>query len=320
MNTQRNVSIDFLKCFAIFAVVLGHVLERIDGPENMLRVFIYSFHMPLFFMASGFLGGGKCDSRSVLKKKAIKKLRLLIPFFVVGAIYTYYSGTDLITNFLFATGKNGYWFLLALFLIFVIYYLVYAISFKLKSWLFVCVIYLVPYAVTVLLKQYSETDYGKLLGVDMLSNYLYFIVGVLLRRYEKLMALIDKDFIQFVLFIVYVIIFVSDIHLLSPIMKVSFILFAFGIVRKFDSNLRHWQKQLAYIGTRTLDIYVFHYFFIYGLYNSVLGSKLEFLSVSPSLYIPVYFVISVFVCLMVMFVSLVIRANKHFKTFVLGLN
>lgn len=57
-NMNRDIAIDAMKCLAIFAVVLGHVIERTDGANNSLRVFIYSFHMPLFFVASGFIGGG----------------------------------------------------------------------------------------------------------------------------------------------------------------------------------------------------------------------------------------------------------------------
>lgn len=54
---QRNVyypGIDALKGILILLVIAGHFLEgRIS--ENPLRYIIYSFHMPLFLVLSGFL-------------------------------------------------------------------------------------------------------------------------------------------------------------------------------------------------------------------------------------------------------------------------
>lgn len=50
----RNKSIDFLKGMAIILMVLGHALN--DWPDaERVRSFIYLFHMPVFFMASGYV-------------------------------------------------------------------------------------------------------------------------------------------------------------------------------------------------------------------------------------------------------------------------
>lgn len=60
MNEKRVVQWDNLKFFLIFLVVLGHICEIIlynsnGNLENIkkLRFFIYSFHMPLFLFVSG---------------------------------------------------------------------------------------------------------------------------------------------------------------------------------------------------------------------------------------------------------------------------
>lgn len=60
---ERNLKIDFYKFFAIFTVVLGHSIQYGSGTvflsaqllENPVFRFIYSFHMPLFMLLSGYL-------------------------------------------------------------------------------------------------------------------------------------------------------------------------------------------------------------------------------------------------------------------------
>ncbi len=47
---KREYWLDIAKSIGIFLVVLGHTSIN----EN-LKIFIYSFHMPLFFLISGFL-------------------------------------------------------------------------------------------------------------------------------------------------------------------------------------------------------------------------------------------------------------------------
>ena len=62
-DLQREAWLDGLKGFAILLVILGHVLSGYINAGiyaearhsfYMLRVWIYSFHMPLFFLLSGF--------------------------------------------------------------------------------------------------------------------------------------------------------------------------------------------------------------------------------------------------------------------------
>ena len=54
---QRLLYLDNLKGFLIILVILGHCIEygTESFDENTLFKIIYSFHMPLFFMISGYL-------------------------------------------------------------------------------------------------------------------------------------------------------------------------------------------------------------------------------------------------------------------------
>ena len=63
-SLSRNLTIDFIRGIAILLVVLGHNIQYGSGNvfyqsesyfENFLFKFIYSFHMPLFALISGYL-------------------------------------------------------------------------------------------------------------------------------------------------------------------------------------------------------------------------------------------------------------------------
>lgn len=47
---ERIVWIDQLRAIAFFTVILGHMI----GDRNPFDIWIYSFHMPLFLIISGF--------------------------------------------------------------------------------------------------------------------------------------------------------------------------------------------------------------------------------------------------------------------------
>lgn len=84
---KRNLTIDFIRGIAIILVVLGHNIQYGSGTvfyevegyfESTLFKFIYSFHMPLFALISGylFLGTMKNPVKQMLKKKI---LALILP-------------------------------------------------------------------------------------------------------------------------------------------------------------------------------------------------------------------------------------------------
>jgi len=59
VSLNRILWLDALKCFAMFLVIWGHVIQYgvTDYLENDIHIGIYSFHMPLFMMISGFFAG-----------------------------------------------------------------------------------------------------------------------------------------------------------------------------------------------------------------------------------------------------------------------
>jgi len=79
MGTEnRLVWADYMKAIAITLMVLGHA-----NFENDCKEVIYLFHMPVFFMLSGYFDKGEIINRGSLVKSF---KRLMIPFFFFSII------------------------------------------------------------------------------------------------------------------------------------------------------------------------------------------------------------------------------------------
>lgn len=85
IENKRDLTLDYLKAFAIILVVFGHCIQyglgqpNIDFFDNNIIKVIYSFHMPLFMMISGYLFGFSVKKHS-FKEIIFGKLKsLLVP-------------------------------------------------------------------------------------------------------------------------------------------------------------------------------------------------------------------------------------------------
>ena len=81
MNGSRRYDLDLLKGFGIFIMVFNHVKFG-----EFCHQYIQSFHMPLFFIASGYLWREKAEG---IGRRTLKKAKgLLLPYFFFGTILT----------------------------------------------------------------------------------------------------------------------------------------------------------------------------------------------------------------------------------------
>lgn len=129
---NRILYIDIAKAICIILVVIGHYCPD-DSPQwyQVVNRFIYSFHMPLFMFASGFVYTYRGGYSNFISKK-IK--RLIIPYLtcsvVVISLKLLSQGNAYVENpvsamsylKIFYLPEAGYflWFIWALFLMFVI--------------------------------------------------------------------------------------------------------------------------------------------------------------------------------------------------------
>lgn len=140
MSRERIIWVDNVKVIAISLVVLGHFFQSMISANiiqdsaaiSFFETFIYYFHVPLFFMCSGFLYQKYSQVRSFSQwgQNVLKKLiAFSVPYFVFNiasyilktAFSDYVNNqTESLVSNLFIEPLPPYWFLLTLFLIFVI--------------------------------------------------------------------------------------------------------------------------------------------------------------------------------------------------------
>ncbi|HIY48208.1 MAG TPA: acyltransferase family protein [Candidatus Barnesiella excrementavium] len=120
---QRDKSIDIAKGIGIILVVYGHLACPIKEE-------IYLFHMPLFFLLSGYFFSIKESLRDFLVKKTKALLLPFCLFYALSFIYSYFYGAhdnlkDFVYSFKSFTDVDGpLWFLLSLYEIFIICFIV----------------------------------------------------------------------------------------------------------------------------------------------------------------------------------------------------
>lgn len=88
---ERNKQVDIIRGGAILLVVLEHALGTSD---NFLAKIILSFHMPVFFILSGYLAHEKItgDFGTVIKKKVKRLLIPQITLAMLSLLYNFFIG------------------------------------------------------------------------------------------------------------------------------------------------------------------------------------------------------------------------------------
>ena len=83
MKTSRLSFIDITRAFAILLIVFGHVIVHNFNTYWLFNI-IYSFHVVLFFIISGYLyNREKSDKEFIIKKF----LTLIIPYFIFAFVF-----------------------------------------------------------------------------------------------------------------------------------------------------------------------------------------------------------------------------------------
>lgn len=116
MKTKRNVFIDIIKGVAIFLMLWGHCIQycvansNVDFFENSVFKAIYSFHMPLFMLVSGYLFFYSFSKRD-LKSLLIHKTQILLQPIVFCSIFNFFVTTVLfsVLNGSFSAAFGGKW-------------------------------------------------------------------------------------------------------------------------------------------------------------------------------------------------------------------
>ena len=191
-NGGRVPYLDLMKGVAIFLVVMGHVIAMcIRGLD---RAFIFKLieqtHMPIFFFVSGFLTY-KAGFRAPNLRKRL--LQLIVPMLVITPLWVWYfphSGlqsplSNNLPDLYRSYWKDGYWFPLCLFELFLLYWPLSQVLARIKSFAGQVVVLVVAYAALIALSlafsdEAANTDY---LGLGLLARFFpVFMIGVMARK------------------------------------------------------------------------------------------------------------------------------------------
>lgn len=245
---NRILCLDNMKALAIFFVVLGHLIDGVDSETNPFRIFIYSLHMPLFFIVSGFLSSKKITSVGDLGKWYLRKMRLLIPFFVFSIGDVLVLGSS--WNAFLGWNKYGLWFLWTLFLFDTIYAITQLVLISNKNKKLELIGLIAPALVCIALRRYDDTLLGGIFNFMQLYNYSFFILGVIVVRYGLQKYILDER-IQFLMLLMYIVGLTTGIAALNIPMKACGILLVYAF---FEKILTSRNSSLLQFGGAKLTI------------------------------------------------------------------
>lgn len=279
----RSQKWDIVKFVMIFFVVLGHAADYYTGESEIMRgfyIFIYSFHMPVFFFVSGLF-----SKRTVDEKRKEKVFGFIV-------MYVFMKAVILVTQLL--AGKSpkfelfsegGFpWYLLAM-----AFFLVITMLIKDFSPAYVLVF-------SVLLACFAgyDSSIGNFLSLSrVIVFYPFFYLGYALdrKKVEKFCSGKIKKLLSAALIIgliIFVVYKCDDIYWVRLLLtgRNSFLSLAPNTEKGFFFRLTYYAAVTiiscaviilipnktpfgfaARLGQRTLSVYVFHYVVFYCVYN-----------------------------------------------------
>lgn len=274
-----------MKGMAIFLVVMGHVygMAFAQSDDVAYRV-ISSFHMPLFMFLSGLVACSGATTPFWNLKKLSRKLRgLVLPLIVFGMCFTMTWAKDFETGlkcFWESPNKNGYWYLMTL-VVFYVFLSLYRLNVKQKWYIDVALAIAIWGGMFALWKYTAQTkDYFCMLNCG--NFYPFFILGVMTTKYNLLDKMHKANWLFSLCIVAYAFLFCVDMpfHALVSLNKHIFLPFCmvYIVVTLFVGRhgaMSYGEKVLDFVGKRTLDIYVIHYFFINMIHLKDLGINWE---------------------------------------------
>ena len=269
MGNNRLEYIDVAKGISILLVVMGHVVAMCyeDFLQNRLLLppkgilfwnFIYSFHMPLFMMVSGFVAFNPIKSYP-LKEILKRVVQYIIPFIVVGTmLFLFNDGVDIC----------NYWYLRTLSIFVLGMYLLGKLTmlfFKnndITNYLQPLFFVVLFYCAVKFIPRSGILDI--ILDADHLQLFIYFAIGWLMRRHNVILRICTSDvvFVASIVIMFIEVVFQYSIHYITALSG-SF------IVLKMSLLIQHSQfsKKLVTCGQYTLEIYLFHFFFLFKAFS-----------------------------------------------------
>lgn len=327
--------VDGMRGFSMIVVVLGHVLMSmgIGGYDSFISSFFLSFRMPLFFFVSGFFSyraiswWNPSKIGDILKRKFQAQVLCTFVFLFIYQLvfFGYIKGIS--------EGFEGYWFTIVLFQMYLCYLLFSLLSRKIKRDITVSALIILSVGgiVAVVLYHGHSRLWEMLSWINLTKYFQFFTLGVICSKYREYFfrLLGNSGFIalavigwiislllwyndSFRLSFPYLYMFIHDIFIrYCALMTV--VAFFYKNASYFDYS-RHGKK-LQFIGRRTLDIYMIHFFLLPDI--SYIGPWLSQgnMFVIQLLVSGIITAIIVGLCLVI---SAILRQSKYLATWLFG--
>lgn len=330
MAKQRIEYIDVMRGFTMILVVYSHVCSICLGDMWMgWNDVFFLFRLPCFFFISGWLF--ETMARKPFWEVARRKMMVqLVPTF----IFLFLLAPP--PEFFHQLGalKGGYWFTFVLFEFFILYMLTVRLC---RKWDF-GVALLIALGAFVYARYYhvllSSAVGWQIYAINLLGflsvvvwrYFLFFYIGSWVRRhFEAFIRWTDKPLSILAITIVFA--FVASMphkdHLIYEMLRFyvggisgMWMVFCFFRLSALWLQRIHLSKPLQYVGTRTLDIYLLHYFFLprflmpyAGLLQNYNNSAIEFVVILS---------IALLVLSVTLLASYVIRLNHFLGHYLFG--
>lgn len=199
VRDNRIEWIDWMKALGIYLIVLGHFY-------SIGEKFIYVFHVPLFFVISGFLNKKEADGRVFWRKLwfnlAVPMLLMAVMNFCYHCILMAFNGSFAIVDvywfvrnlaFGMVSGLDSLWFVYTLILLKIFY------QFCHSDKLFYCFTAIMLALALV----YNHNDYSGYpfflkepnAIIDLCTAYPFFAFGVLMRNYKDILNALNNKMV-----------------------------------------------------------------------------------------------------------------------------
>lgn len=343
MNNEKKRLryIDAMRGLAILLVVFSHVTNAYvkmpitNASFSAVYYMMTMFRMPLFFFVSGFFAYRAAErwTGPTVRRVSLKKFQAQI----VGlAVFCFLYGVTIRRwHFEFIWTSNPYWFTVSLFEMFFIY-LAFALAERKTGWRWLLPGLLCVAVVSPFLFNYF-TDGIKLpkwiVGIQTwhtLNYFPYFMLGIFARKYDgHLWRFVDNQYFKALMILGFfsLVIFYGCRHPYSPgwdaimtLMRFTglmTILVAFRSYRDWFDGNHGVSNVMCKVGSRTLDIYYLHYFFIPNL--SFMKGFLSTGSGNNILaMLTIGLTISALVVVLCMLISAVLRSSPFLASWLFG--
>ena len=345
LTKQKRIEyIDALRGFTMILVVFHHLIQHLGITNSFADSVFISFRMSLFFFISGFIGfkaNMVWNRNTYLAMNKNKLLYQLLPTLILGIIYTYVCLHSNLMNFVGDHFKLGYWFTIVMFEMYLIFYTLNLCLYNSNVKIFekrlvisLVLLSIFSFCSWIIFSKFPHKLVDAFSLFHLCKYFPYFAFGIICSMNKDLFhRILENKYFTFIIIVLFCIgFYVNRFYLSAPSNVIIILLWfivtfligfagllivytTFRVYKDSFSSDKKIGRMLQYIGKRTLDIYLLHYFLLPTL--PALGNML-----SKSNNFVLELVVGLFISLLVIAVCLVVsnilRTNPILAKYLFG--